>query len=347
MDLQEFTNSNVFLYGAGNFGKWAYKILEKNCHIKGLLDKHPKTKDVINPYTTPVDTSNAIVIVTILNRDVNFVEVKNSLHDIGFLKVYSFYELYKHPELEIPDWYWFSSDLSYLDCQQTIARTESLLSDNLSKQVFRDTIRARRAFDITMLPKTNPIDEQYFSSDLPLNFYDTFIDCGAYDGDTLADMYECGHQCEWYYAFEPDTKSYNLLVMRLKSLKQKGLAIPCGVFSESKIMHFSDESTEGSAITETGTNAIQTVALDDFFHDNISPNTYLKMDIEGAEYDAIIGGKKIIQQMSNLAICVYHKPSDLVRLPILISNFGDYDFYLRQYGYYGMDLVLFAVKKHQ
>lgn len=72
-------------------------------------------------------------------------------------------------------------------------------------------------------------------------------------------------------------------------------------------------------------------ALDDDLPDGF---TFLKMDIEGAEYDALKGAERTIRKLHpKLAVCVYHGYDDLWRLPILIDNYNpDYKFYLRHNG---------------
>lgn len=342
--LKQLKDKNVYLYGAGNFGHWAYHVLKEHINIKGFLDKYPKTSNVINPFESDLDFFNSIVIVTIFNRDVDYVEIKKELDVLGFFSVFSFCDLYRYKELNIPNWFWLSSDLSYLDSDK-INVMDSLLKDTKSKQIFQDVIRARTSFDITLLPKTDPIDEQYFSEDLPLKPYDTFIDCGAFDGDTLEYMHQKNIVCDTYYGFEPDPQNYLSLVSKMRKYNQQGVVLPCGVYSSSEIFHFCAESSEGSAISENGEMSIQCISLDEMFNNILSPETYLKMDIEGAEYEAVKGAINTIQHISNSAICLYHRPEDLIRIPLLLNENGEFDYYLRQYGYYGMELVLFVVSR--
>jgi hypothetical protein len=71
----------------------------------------------------------------------------------------------------------------------------------------------------------------------------------------------------------------------------------------------------------------------------------LKMDIEGAEYEALKGAEKLIKKLDvDLAICLYHKPQDIFEIPKLVSSFGSYSCYLRQHGDHGMELVMYAIK---
>jgi hypothetical protein len=73
--------------------------------------------------------------------------------------------------------------------------------------------------------------------------------------------------------------------------------------------------------------------------------TFIKMDIEGAEVDALIGARRLIENaLPVLAICVYHQPDHLWRIPLLIRSFSDqYRFFLRPHNEEGWDLVCYAV----
>ncbi|MFH1618985.1 MAG: FkbM family methyltransferase [bacterium] len=69
------------------------------------------------------------------------------------------------------------------------------------------------------------------------------------------------------------------------------------------------------------------------------------MDIEGAELDALKGAAETIKKnRPKLAICIYHKPSDLFEIPLFIKSLvPEYRFYLRQHQPISCDLVLYAV----
>ena len=70
------------------------------------------------------------------------------------------------------------------------------------------------------------------------------------------------------------------------------------------------------------------------------------MDIEGAEYEALLGLESVLlRDKPHLAISVYHKPDDMWKIGLwLKSLFGDtYNFYLRTYNFQTFDTVLYAV----
>lgn len=74
--------------------------------------------------------------------------------------------------------------------------------------------------------------------------------------------------------------------------------------------------------------------------------TYIKMDIEGAEYQALMGAADVIQRdMPTLMISVYHKQDDLIKIPLLIKSLNyRYKLYLRHYRSMSIqETVLYAV----
>ena len=72
--------------------------------------------------------------------------------------------------------------------------------------------------------------------------------------------------------------------------------------------------------------------------------TFIKMDIEGAEEKALLGARHIItEQKPKLAICVYHKPEDIIELPALILEMRpDYKIAFRHYSLRGTETVMYA-----
>lgn len=73
--------------------------------------------------------------------------------------------------------------------------------------------------------------------------------------------------------------------------------------------------------------------------------TFIKMDIEGAEKEALVGAQNIIRnQKPKLAISIYHKKEDIWELPALLLEMNpEYQFYLRHYSLREAETVLYAV----
>ena len=111
-------------------------------------------------------------------------------------------------------------------------------------------------------------------------------------------------------------------------------------------MAFDDAIPLGShiALQDAGSSGkrVEVVRLDDAVDDGV---TYIKMDIEGAELNALAGCQETIRtNRPKLAICVYHRPSDYFEIPRLIHLMRpDYRLYLRQHSPFNIDTVLYAV----
>ena len=71
---------------------------------------------------------------------------------------------------------------------------------------------------------------------------------------------------------------------------------------------------------------------------------YIKMDIEGAEMDALIGAEKLIkEQKPVLGICLYHKFSDLWTIPLYIKKIvPEYKIYIRHHTDIYLETVCYA-----
>lgn len=79
---------------------------------------------------------------------------------------------------------------------------------------------------------------------------------------------------------------------------------------------------------------------------NISSNhIFINLDIEGSELAALEGAKEtIIKNKPSLAISVYHKCDDLIRIPQYLKKLRpDYEFHLRIYMPRAEEMVLYAL----
>lgn len=92
----------------------------------------------------------------------------------------------------------------------------------------------------------------------------------------------------------------------------------------------------------------QTITLDSFANEkNLSSVDFIKLDIEGFEYDALQGARAMIQQHKpRLAICLYHSLEDYWRLPKLIKEINpNYELYFDHHSPIGWESVCYAIDK--
>ncbi len=217
------------------------------------------------------------------------------------------------------------------------------LEDSESKYVMEAFLKARITGDYSYLQNVWRKDQYFDSSVVNLNSIKDWVDCGAYTGDTYEEyLKRCGG-LGVSYLFEPDEKNIDILKKNYGNNSSVQI-VPSGAWCEKTTLFFAD--TRG----DTGYIASEGIKVEVDTIDNVLRGKkvdFIKMDIEGSEYNALLGAKKTIQSFApTLAICVYHKKDDLLEIPKLIKSFcKDYNFYLRIYKPYSLELVLYAIKK--
>lgn len=186
-------------------------------------------------------------------------------------------------------------------------------------------------------------DLQYFDLDRLALRDEYFVDVGALDGETtkyFLDHFENGHA----YVLEPNPKQFEITRERLREYPEAEL-FSYGAYDRNMTLSFDPEDGDaGSArISKSGDAKIEVRRLDDLLEGR--KVTFLKMDIEGSELAALRGAERIIrEQRPKLAICVYHKPEDMWKIPEFILNCRpDYKLYLRHYSISYTETVLYAI----
>ena len=190
---------------------------------------------------------------------------------------------------------------------------------------------------------------QYFPKDIiGTNEREIFVDCGAYIGDIVPDFIKFVEgKFERYYAFELNIENYNKLQEQINEKwsadRKKFVLENKGVSDKTGAIWYSSNG-EGSRISNTGTSRGQTIALDDYFELG-KQATFIKMEIEGAEVQALYGARKLIDtQHPKLAICIYHKPEDMWKIPLLIKElYPQYKLYIRHHTDLFNETVCYAV----
>ncbi len=268
---------------------------------------------------------------------------------LGYSRVISFLDFYDHFSAELGDRYWLTDKSFYVELQSIIEEGFKIWADDISRHLYASILKFRFTNDYSVLPP-HDYENQYFPKDIPqwLNPL-RFIDCGAYDGDTLRNMLKTNLLLEAFAGFEPDQTNFvklaNFCQMKKKNLPEEVSLFPCGVSRSTEQLRFSSGQGSGSHASTVGEDVIQCVALDEALP-NFRPNL-IKMDIEGAENDALRGASRIIEEYHpGLAICVYHRPEHLWQIPLYIKEIsGGASLYLRLHGYSAFDIVGYCINE--
>ena len=339
----------VVLYGAGNAGRTvARNLIAKGVTVAAFLDAGAAAGDVrdgIPVYTLAEwmksgrpEKFNALV--SIYNPYVDVVPIIDQLRAAGFSRVLSMVDYVNFCPDDKENRFWLVPSAYYVGKEERIEAALSLLADDRSREWFEGALRLRRAGDWHGLP-TARLGDQYMPVDLPRWVEPMrLIDCGAYNGDTLEALLGDGYRIEAVAAFEPDPNNYAKLAARPRNFN--AVFLPCGVSSSTKLVRFDAGHGTSSRIDESGELTIQCVTIDEVLP-SFAPNL-IKMDIEGAEPDALLGAERTLRRhRPGLAISLYHQPNHLWEIPLWLAglNLG-YKMYIRGHCHCGYEMVLYC-----
>ncbi len=209
------------------------------------------------------------------------------------------------------------------------------LEDFYSKEILLGIISNWFYYDFEILNKV--IDKRfypYFDLDIIPNCKDEcIVDLGVYTGDTILDYINTYGKDSYSHIYcyditdesmvfaKNNLKNYDNISFRKKAVSDTNDTLFLNMYSD----------ISSNRVSNSGDAKIESVTLDNDITDKI---TMIKMDIEGSEYNALLGTKNhIINENPKLLISVYHGYKDLYRIPKLIYNLNkNYKFYLRYYG---------------
>ena len=218
--------------------------------------------------------------------------------------------------------------------------------DDLSRNTLKMII-SKREKNVVSNDYQKHYNPQYFCfGEMRISYSEkeVFIDAGAYDGDTLKSyITSVGNNFLEYHCIEPDARNFKALNnFILKKQIKNVYTYNIGVWDRETQLGFSSNFSESSKLSVASKTKISVNSIDNLFSDK--PVTFIKMDVEGAEYKALLGAKKtILKNKPKLAICVYHKPEDLIEIPEIIRSFDNsYRFFLRHHENNFYETVLYA-----
>lgn len=189
--------------------------------------------------------------------------------------------------------------------------------------------------------------KQYFDFFEYLGEKETFVDGGVYDLDSVKGFLQwCNGNYERVYAFEPEKSNYELCKEKIEYRDRISL-FNCGLLDRRGKIGFTSGLGGASRIEDLKQDFYSDYDIEVTDLDSVVEEgeiTFIKMDVEGAEEKALLGARRIItEQKPKLAICVYHKPEDIIELPSLILGMRpDYRIAFRHYSLRDTETVMYA-----
>lgn len=239
-------------------------------------------------------------------------------------------------------------DFQIVDCLIISMLNKSAIDDCVNAAVSRGMNKENIIVYRDYYRNMGVFDKLYFEDFIKYDDGETFVDAGVLDLDTsIRFAKECekrGISNYKVYAFEPDEESYKkCVIIKEQHPKMDIVLYNKGLWSSNKTVYFESTGTGASRITDKeNADSIEVVSLDSYVKEKV---TFIKMDIEGAELEALKGCQNTIKRYRpKLAISVYHKKEDIVEIPKYIKSLvPDYHLYLRHYTSSFTETVLYAL----
>lgn len=210
-----------------------------------------------------------------------------------------------------------------------ITRAMEALADERSRALFRSVVLYKLTGRLSYL-REHLSDKGALYSALAPSGIRTVLDGGAYTGDTFLEALSYFPNLERVILAEPDPKTYRRLLRTLSrtesSVVAEGYNVALG--RERATLTFHGSGNRNSSLVgasyEHADTGVSVLPIDELVGD--TPVDYIKLDVEGAEADALIGADATIRaHRPRLLISLYHRSEDIFSLILFIKE--KYPFY--------------------
>ena len=224
-----------------------------------------------------------------------------------------------------------------------IEKTYSLLSDDISRHTFESIINFKLSGRLEYLTECFCEKKEVFFNILRLGKSESYLDAGAYRGDTIAEfLHYTGGSYSDITALEPDRKTYKKLREYAGSMHDIQL-FNMGIWSKDCDLNFNNSLGRGSSVRDDGAQILAVTKIDTLYKRRHL--TYLKADVEGAEEQMLKGAVNTLKRdKPKLNIALYHRSEDIFKIPLMIKDIQpEYNIFIRQHPHIpSWDLNLYA-----
>ena len=224
---------------------------------------------------------------------------------------------------------------TYEYCLEHAAELEKVydsLADDLSRKVFADVINFRISGKTEYLKSVTTPKSEVYTDIIRPEGNEVYVDLGAYTGDTIAELLEyTDGKYEKIYALEPDRRNFKKLTVSTEGMENVEI-FNCAVWEKDTELMFADRSGRQSAVSTAG-KPKEARSVDSILAGGRAD--IIKMDVEGAEDEAINGAVNTIKAFRpKLMISLYHRNRDIFYLPLKVLELHpDYRLFIRHQPY--------------
>ena len=323
----------IVVYGMGNgadklierFNKYEIEIADFFASDGFVRGHHFHGKRVKSFSEIKAEYEDFVIILSFASNKSDVIEMLKEMSEN--------YEMYI-PDMPIANTEEYFDKDFYNAHYNEILEARDALCDEHSKDLFDAIVSYKISAKPEYLFKyTSTKDELY--SILPKDTIESYVDVGAYRGDTLAEALHYFKNMKKAVAIEPDPKTFKKLRSFVETIKNvKICAHNAASWSFDGEGNFSESANRNSTVNATASyqhneRVVPFVKLDSIVDGKVD---FIKYDVEGAECEALLGSKRLISEYRpSLLISLYHRSSDLFSIINHMKNeYTGYRFYLRR-----------------
>ncbi len=247
-----------------------------------------------------------------------------------------------------------------------ITRARELLADETSRRVFDGIIAYKLSGRIDLLAETaSPVEDDY-TAILHAERFETAVDLGAYNGDSIRALHSHAPKLTRVVAMEPDKRNFRKLSEYAARAAEDDPPLTVypvneGAWEKADILYFDASGNRNATLSTAEAAALHELHGATQRQVEVKVNSpdaavaavlgdaridFIKYDVEGAEHEAILGSRTIIDRdHPALLISAYHRSEDIFALPLLLHFLApSYHLYLRRApGIPAWDINLYGV----
>lgn len=276
------------------------------------------------------------------------------------------YKIADECELYAPDVPVFGNTLFtgefYKDNYKKFSEVESLLADEESIRIYREIIAYKLSGDINCLRRCQSNTVEAFEDILHAQNFEVYADLGAYNGDTIRSLLPYAKNLKAVHAFEPDVRNFRKLNEYYASLKHPSFELfahNIGAWDCEDTLYFDKSGNRNAGLLQNASDFSEAINARAKKITEVKVNSldnilcgervdYIKYDVEGSEFEALMGSQKTIEKYAPaLLVSLYHRSEDMFELPLLLHKLNpNYKLYLRRMTYIpAWDINMYAVQK--
>ncbi len=333
----------VFVMGRNKYAEYVSSVLGRyDRSVSAYVDDFTEDKSFMGkPVISSEDIPDGLVVSCVV--DGRPLTALNRLRTCGVLNIIDYFSLVRlEPQLFPPPEFCENNRRDIEENERKYLWLRGILEDPLSLRTLDSIVAFRYSFDLDFMTwfafKT---DEQYFEMFLKRGDEEIFVDGGGFDGKTSEQFVLAVHGYDKIYFFEPSIEMLNIAKERLSQYPRIKFAQKC-LYDRKAMLTFDATKGSTSSISSLGNDIVEAVCLDDIITDKIS---FVKLDIEGSEVEALKGSEKtIVKYRPKIAVAVYHNQEHFWKIPeYLLSLDKTYKVHLRHYTEGILETVMYFV----